>query len=298
MKLGLCCISISLQQKGHKFQKMTYSRFKALPRQEALTTLSDRIRNNLRVTNEVMRFCVRNNISSYRMSSDLLPVINHPDVNIKLQDLPNSLDIFNEASRIKKTICQTGLKVTAHPSEYISLTSDNDRVIQNSITDLKAHADLFDLVGLPRSYDAPLNIHCRKDGEPEEISSKFMANFKKLPHSVKSRLVLEVNDNKKGMWSVKNLCKFFNQRHSIPITFDNLHHSFCNHDTPEEEAFSMAYDTWKQHNATPVFHYSEGVNNTRKHAEYATGLPNSYGKDVFWEVELKGKDLAIFKMMK
>lgn len=298
MKLGLCCISISLQQKGHKFQKMTYSRFKSLPREEALVTLSDRIRNNLKVTNEIMRFCVRRGISSYRMSSDLLPVINHPDVNIKLQDLPNSLDIFDEANRIKKTIKQTGLKVTAHPSEYISLTSDNDNVIRNSITDLKAHADLFDLVGLPKSYDAPLNIHCRKDGDPEEISSKFMSNFKKLPHSVKSRLVLEVNDNRKGVWSIKNLCKYFNQRHGIPITFDNLHHSFCNHDTTEEEAFNMAHDTWKKYGFTPVFHYSEGVDGTRKHADYADKLPNNYGKDVFWEVELKAKDLAIFKMLK
>jgi len=277
---------------------MTYSRFKSLPREEALLTLSDRILNNLKVTNEIMRFCSRNKISSYRMSSDLIPVINHPDVNIKLEDLPNSLDIYNEANRIKKTIKQTGLKVTAHPSEYISLTSDNENTIKNSITDLKAHADLFDLVGLPRSYDAPLNIHCRKDGDPEEISTKFMSNFKRLPSSVKSRLVLEVNDNKKGMWSIKNLCEFFNKRHGIPITFDNLHHSFCNHEIPEKEAFNMAHDTWKQYGSTPVFHYSEGVDNTRKHAEYAEGLPDSYGKDVYWEVELKGKDLAIFKMLK
>lgn len=298
MKLGLCCISISLQEQGHKFRKMTYSRFKSLPRKDALQTLSERILNNLRVTNKIIRFCYEKNISSYRMSSDLLPVINHPDVNLDLEQLPNSLDIFNELNRIKKTIKSTKIKVTAHPSEYISLTSDNDNVIRNSITDLKAHARLFDLVGLPRSYKAPLNIHCRKDGDAEQISSKFMSNFKKLPNSVKSRLVLEVNDNKKGVWSVKNLCKFFNQRHGIPITFDNLHHSFCNHDASEEEAFNMAYSTWKKYCITPVFHYSEGVDGTRKHAEYAKKLPNNYGKDVFWEVELKGKDLAIFKMMK
>lgn len=277
---------------------MTYSRFKALPRNEALATLSDRIANNFKVTNKIIKFCFSNSISSYRMSSDLTPVIHHPDVNLKLEDLPNSKNIFDQIKKVKKTIQQTSIKVTAHPSEYISLTSEKESVIKNSITDLKAHADLFDLIGLPRSYDAPLNIHCRKDGDPEEISSRFMSNFKRLPISVRSRLVLEVNDNKKGIWSVKNLCKFFNKRHGIPITFDNLHHSFCNHDTTEEEAFNMAYETWKPYNATPVFHYSEGVDGTRKHAEYAEKLPNSYDKDVFWEVELKGKDLAILKMMK
>lgn len=298
MKLGLCCISTSLKKQGLKFQKMTYSRFKSLPRDEALSILSDRILNNLQVTNKIIKFCYDNKMSSYRMSSDLFPVINHPDVNISLDQLPASFYIFNELSSIRKTIKETKLKITAHPSEYISLTSENEKVIQNSITDLKTHANLFDWLDLPKSYEAPLNIHCRKDGDPEEISSRFMSNFEKLPYEVRSRLVLEVNDNKKGVWSIKNLCKFFNKRYGIPITFDSLHHSLCNHEVSEEEAFDMAYKTWEDHGHTPVFHYSEGVDGTRKHAEYATKLPNSYNKDVFWEVELKGKDLAIFEMMK
>ena len=54
MKLGLCCIALGLREKGHKFQSMTYSRFRALPRQEALQTLSDRILNNFKVTKEII----------------------------------------------------------------------------------------------------------------------------------------------------------------------------------------------------------------------------------------------------
>ena len=39
------------------------------------------------------------------------------------------------------------------------------------------------------------------------------------------------------------------------------------------------------------------INGTRKHADYATSLPNDFGHDVFWDVELKAKDLAIAKML-
>ncbi len=291
MRLGLCCISLRLQEEGHKFQTMTFSRFSALPRQQALEVLSARILNNFLVTEKIIRYCKASGFSSYRLSSDLTPVINHPSVDLKLQDLPNASLIFESLSSISKAVNETGLKISAHPSEYISLTSPKEEVISNSIRDLSSHAELFDLIGLPLSYDAPLNIHCRQDGA---ISSTFLKNFDKLPDNVKNRLVLEVNDNKEGVWSIKNLHKFYYQRASIPVTFDNLHHSFCHHDVPEREAMDMARSTW---NTTPVFHYSEGIDGTRKHADYALHSPPDYDKEVFWDVELKAKDLAILKML-
>jgi UV DNA damage endonuclease len=294
MRLGLCCISLRLQEEGHKFQTMTFSRFSALPRQKALEILSTRILNNFLVTEKIIRYCKASGFSSYRLSSTLAPVLDHPEVNLKLQDLPNASAIFESLSSIAKAVKETGLKISAHPSEYISLTSPKEEVISNSIRDLSSHAELFDLIGLPRSYDAPLNIHSRQDGDPETVSSSFLKNFDKLPDNVKNRLVLEVNDNREGSWSVKNLHKFYYQRANIPVTFDNLHHSFCHHDVPEREAMDMAYSTW---NTTPVFHYSEGINGTRKHADYALHSPPDYDKEVFWDVELKAKDLAIFKML-
>jgi UV DNA damage endonuclease len=293
MRLGLCCISLYLQEKGHKFQTMTFSRFSALPRQQALEVLSGRILNNFLVTEKIIRYCKASGFSSYRLSSDLTPIINHPSVNLRLQDLPNASLLFESLSFISKAVKETGLKISAHPSEYISLTSPKEEVISNSTRDLSSHAELFDLIGLPQSYDAPLNIHCRQDGDPEVISASFLKNFDKLPDNVKNRLVLEVNDNKEGVWSIKNLHKFYYQRANIPVTFDNLHHSFCNHGVPEREAFDMAYRTW---NTTPVFHYSEGIDGSRKHADYALHTPPQYNDEVFWDVELKAKDLAILKM--
>lgn len=294
MRLGLCCISLRLQEEGYKFQTMTFSRFSALPRQQALEILSARILNNFLVTEKVIRYCKASGFSSYRLSSDLTPIINHPSVDIKLQDLPNAAGIFESLSSISKAINETGLKISAHPSEYISLTSPKEEVISNSTRDLASHAELFDLIGLPKSYEAPLNIHCRQDGDPEVISSSFLKNFDKLPDNVKNRLVLEVNDNREGVWSIKNLHKFYYQRANIPVTFDNLHHSFCHHGVPEREAFDLAYSTW---NTTPVFHYSEGIDGTRKHADYALDTPPQYNNEVFWDVELKSKDLAILKML-
>lgn len=273
---------------------MTFSRFSALPRHQAIETLSLRILNNFLVTEKVIRFCKASGFAAYRLSSDLTPVINHPDVNLKLQDLPNSADIFAALSSIKTAITETGLKVSAHPSEYISLTSTNESAISNSVRDLESHAELFDLIGLPSSHEAPLNIHCRQDGDPLEISGRFAKTFDKLPENIKNRLALEVNDNKDGTWTIENLFQHFHRQIGVPITFDSLHHKLCHNGQQERDAFEMAHSTWR---STPVFHYSEGINGTRKHADYATSLPNDFGHDVFWDVELKAKDLAITKML-
>lgn len=274
---------------------MTFSRFSALPKQEAIRILSERILNNFQVTNRIVQHCHDNGIAGYRLSSDLTPVINHPSVNLALSDLPNWLDIKEAIDATAQTIKRTGVRVSAHPSEYISLTSEKSEVFQNSMRDLISHAEIFDMLGLPNNYESPLNIHCRQDGDPAIISQKFLANFAKLPNNVKSRLVLEVNDNLNGTWSVSKLHKYFYETTGIPVTYDSLHRQFCNDGNNDEQDFNLAYSTWP---TMPLFHYSEGVDGTRKHAEMPIGIPNSYGKDVCFDVELKGKDLAIFKIFK
>ena len=295
MNLALCCISLALKERGHSFQTMTYTRFASLPRAEAIKILSERILNNFKVTNLTIQECYNQGIKGYRLSSNLTPVINHPNLNIKLTELPNFQEIQNEINLIKHTICATKVRVSAHPSEYISLTSDDSSVISNSIRDLEQHGEIFDLLDLPKSHWSPLNIHCRQDGEPLEVFQTFAKNFARLSDSVKSRLVVEVNDNKGGTWHITNLIKHFYDLLGLPVTFDVLHNKFCNDGSSEEQAFKAAYRTW---NTVPLFHYSEGKNNTRNHADYATGIPNDYGLPVYWDCELKAKDWAIADILK
>lgn len=294
LNLALCCISNELADRGVKFQTMTYSRFSSLPRIQAMTTLSERILNNFKVTHQTIKHCIATGIKGYRLSSSITPLLNHPDMRMTLDQLPNFDAIVDEIDATAKTIANNDIRISAHPSEYTSLTSKEDRVIDNSILDLEMHAMIFDLLGLPNDYRSPLNIHCRKDGNAEEISSHFMLNFNKLSASVRNRLVLENNDNAKGVWSIKNLYNIFHCRYGIPITFDNLHHKMLSGDMSEQDAFMLAYSTWP---TTPLFHYSEGIGDTRNHADYAVNTPNSYGKQVYFDVELKAKDWAIYKIL-
>ena len=293
MNLSLCCISNILAEQGIKFRTMTYKSFSSKPREESLLKLSGIIQNNFKTTRDIIHHCKNTGIKGYRLSSDLTPVLNHPDVNLSLEELPEYKLIQYQINELKKAIKETGIKVSAHPSEYITLTSEDPKAIQNSITDLETHADIFDRLDLPQSYEAPLNIHVRKDGDPIDISNRFILNYNKLSSAVRKRLVLENNDNANGVWSVKNLHTYFYQTNGIPVTFDTLHHKILPDNLTEEEAFNLAYETW---NTTPIFHYSEGKNNTRAHEHMAQFLPPTY-KEVYWDVELKNKDYAILEML-
>ena len=293
MKLSLCCISNILAEQGTKFRTMTYKSYSSKSKEESKQKLSEIIQNNFNTSRHIIYHCKKSGIQGYRLSSDLTPVINHPEVNLTLEDLPDFKLIQYQINELKKAIKETGVKVSAHPSEYITLTSEDPKAIKNSIRDLESHADIFDRLELPESYEAPLNIHVRKDGNPDEISSRFFNIFNGLPDNVRKRLVLENNDNANGVWSIKNLHHYYYKTSQIPITFDTLHHSILSDNLTEEEAFNLAYDTW---NTTPIFHYSEGKNNTRAHKDMPDNIPPTY-KDVYWDVELKGKDYAILDIL-
>ena len=294
MNLSLCCISNILAEQGHKFRTMTFKSFSSKERSESLEKLSEIIINNFQTSEKIVRHCKDNNIIGYRLSSDLCPVIKHPDVMLALEDLPNYSEIENSIKDLSNTIKETVIRVSAHPSEYITLTSDDDIKVQHSIIDLELHAEIFDRLNLSQSYYNPLNIHIRKEGEPKDLSNIFMKNFERLSDSVKNRLVLENNDTG-NTWTVNNLKKYFYNDYGIPITFDNLHHEMLNHDVSHEDAFFEAYSTW---NCTPIFHYSEGKNGTRAHSDMALGIPENYSKDVLFDVELKNKDYAILDILK
>jgi len=258
--------------------------------------LCERIVINFQTLKSTVELCRNMNLAGMRIGSDLIPVINHPDLNLDFYSLPMQDEMMHAINEAKVAMKMSGLRFSAHPSEFISLTSDNPKVIANSIRDLIAHAFVFELLDLPESHEVPLNIHIRKDGDPELIYHNVMQSLKQCPSCVTKRLVFENNDNKKGIWCIKNLINYFHIRAGIPITYDNLHHEMLPGGLTHQQAFEAAYATWR--GTMPIFHYSEGINGTRKHADYATNLPADYGLPVVWEVELKAKDRAIERMQK
>ena len=299
MRKGVCCIVLSLTEQDNpiKFNTMTYARFSAMDRKEALSTLSSRILNNMLTTYQYIKYCADHN-HTYRISSDLFPLITYDKANVKLEDLPDYTRILASFDSIKKLIQSRNVRVSCHPSEFNVLASDNDNAVTKTIKELNHYGWFMTQIGCPLNYDSPMNMHIHNSkGDLNNIIKKFMSNFEKLSDDVKSRLVIE-NDDKDTCWSVKKLMKYFHSVSNIPITFDYLHHKCHPDNLSEEQAFHLARITWGNH--TPLFHYSESIDghkNPRKHADYAKSLPNTYGYDnIDVDFELKMKEQSFAKL--
>ena len=292
-RLGLCCISLKLKDQGIGHQTMTFKRFNSLPREEALQILGDRILNNLRTTNETIKFC-GNHGYVYRVSSDIFPLITYDAANVSLDDLPNHDEIQDEFDNISQTIISSNVRVSCHPSEFNSLSSLTPKVVDKTITELNFYSSFFDRIGLPANTNSPMNLHVHNNnGTREEISHRFYENFKRLDTNCQARLTIE-NDDKLNCWSVRELVDIFHPITRIPICFDYLHHKCHPNNLTEVEAINMCYDTWQ---TRPLFHYSESRegNNPRAHADYAENVFDNYGLEFDVDMELKSKDLALEK---
>ena len=296
MNLGYACINMTLS--GQK-PKVTTNRsmIKKTFKEKGLSYAGELGMLNAADLSKILRWNVENNIKCFRLSSEFFPWASE----YKFEDLPQYLRIKTLLAGAGNYAKQNGLRLTSHPGPFNVLVSPHKHVVDNTITDLRIHGEVFDMLGLERSPYNKINIHCNGVyGDKQSAMDRFCKNFELLPESVRTRLTVE-NDDKASMYSVKDLM-YIHKRIGIPIVFDYHHHKFCTGDLSEQEALELALSTWPK-GITPIVHYSESKmlhegNEKLKpqaHSDYINDLPDTYGNDVDIMVEAKHKELAVQK---
>ena len=295
MNLGYACINMTL---GKQKPKITTNRsmIKKTFNEKGIPYASELGIQNCRDLVEIIKWNHQNDINFFRLSSDLFPWASE----YNLTDLPHYHRIKNLLAGAGHLAEKYNQRITSHPGPFNVLVSPREHVVENTITDLTTHGEVFDLLGLSRTPYNKLNIHCNGVyGDKISAMDRFCKNFERLPESVQTRLTVE-NDDKASMYSVKDLM-YIHERIGIPIVFDYHHHKFCTGDLSEEEALKLAVSTWGD--IKPVVHYSESKalhesNDKLKpqaHSDYISEIPNTYGLDVDIMVEAKAKELSILE---
>ena len=284
-KLGLVCVTAS---NAVRFRTVTRRTLGKLPKSKQQEKLRIVYSDNLERLSKAIAFCQQSDIQLYRLSSGLFPFADEPIGETILKEFELRLEqIGNKASEL-------GIRLVIHPNQFVVLNSDRDEVVGNSIKILKTQAHILDLLQLPRSPWALMNIHGGKGDRAERL----IENIRSLPDNVASRLTLENDEHTYSSQEIAEIC----HAAKIPMVFDAHHHLIHEHltsyDDPSfKEMLELAKTTWKQPEWQLV-HISNGKQHfyDTKHSDLIVNMPACF-RDVPWiEVEAKQKERAIDKL--
>ena len=295
-RMGYACINMQLSNQKPRIytgRSMIKRTFKS----KGIEYASELGLQNTKDLFEIIKWNNENGFNFFRITSNLFPWCSE----YKLSDMPDYKEICNVLSDVGKYVDNNGMRITSHPGPFNVLTSPHPHVVDNCITALSIHGEVFDMMGLSRTPYNKINIHIGGVyGDKVSAMERFCKNFERLPESVKSRLTVE-NDDKASMYSVVDLYEGVYCKIGIPIVFDYHHHRFNTGGLSEEDALEVAISTWVD--VVPVVHYSESRSieqeddkiRPQAHSDYVYDYIDTYGNEVDIMVEAKAKELAVLK---
>ena len=284
-KLGLVCITASDEV---RFRTVTRRTLSKLSKSEQQTKLREIYTANIERLAKAIAFCQREQIELYRLSSALFPFADEPIGEAILNEFEPQL------AQIGDRAIQHQIRLVLHPNQFVVLNSDRQEVIENSFKILKTHAHVLDLLGLPRSPWALINIH----GGKGDRAQRLIDNIQQLPANVYSRLTLENDEHTYSSQAIANICQIA----GIPMVFDAHHHLIHEHldgyNHPSVgEMLELAKTTWKQPQWQLV-HISNGKEHLHdtKHSNLIVNMPSSFQNAPWIEIEAKHKERAISQL--
>jgi len=286
-RLGLVCITASEEI---RFRTVTRTRLLTQSPAARRRILSEIWSHNIEKLGAALEFCRRRAIRFYRMSSSLLPFWDHA-LGAGLREA------FRQPLRKTGELADRfGIRVVVHPDQFVVLSSDSDAVVKNSIAMLEGQARILDDLGLPRSPWAAIEIHGGKAERGEALARTVRA----LPLNVRSRLVLENDEYSYRAAEILEVCR----QAGVPMVFDVHHHlvreGLRTYEHPSVEVFlRKARATWPRP-SEQIVHLSNGRAYFRDpcHSDLIRRLPSSYRKMPWIEVEAKGKEQAIERLLR
>ncbi len=299
IQLGLCCLnSILRDMKPPIFasRKMIIRTIK----ENGIDILKEKIIQNLKDVLVMMDWNELNGIKVFRLSSELFP---HKS-NSKVEDysFDFALDLLKQIGNKSK---QYNQRLTFHPGQYNVVGSPDEKSFNQTIRDLKYHADVLDLMGVDNN--SVMVVHGGGVyGNKSATLERWCKQFKLLPSNVQKRLVLE---NCEKCFSIED-CLYVSSKIDIPVVFDTHHYECYCILHPDEKFKAPEYymqdilNSWKKRGIKPKFHVSEqGSGRTGHHSDfievipsYLLEIPQKYQTNIDIMIEAKKKEQAIFKL--
>lgn len=212
---------------------------------------------------DIFAYLQKTGITMYRMSSDIAPYVTHPDMPRFHSQIKDSAGELKALGDLAKT---QNLRLSMHPSQFVVLNSPDPVLVDKSIADLLAGAEILDAMEL--GPEAVLIIHVGGAyGDHTSGCDRWVATWERLPEPVRRRLVLENDDIRFSAADVLDI----HERTGVPLAFD-YQHFWCNNPEalPIKETFARFARSWpagvrqKIHWSTPNTNFREVQQRDRK----------------------------------
>ena len=296
MKIRLGYVAISLTINLSASHTINYKNYQKLGTEAGNKKLEFLIQKNLLELKEILKYNYYNNIHFYRISSGIVPLATHPDINFDY-----SATYKKEWKEVGDLIKKYDLRVDTHPDQFCVLNSNKDNVLKSSINILNYHYQLFKLMQIK----GKTILHVGGHFNDKKVSIKrFEENFKKLDKTIQKIIVLENDDKIFNVPDVLKIC----QKLKIPMVLD-YHHYWCNNDGENIKDYLPAIiKTWENEINPPKMHFSspKSLKEKRSHSDYINAedfmefleILKPLNTDVDIMLECKAKDETLFKLVR
>jgi UV DNA damage endonuclease len=296
VRLGFVANSLSLWD-ASPAKTMTFKRYSDLPKEERMDRLKEVTRLNLEHTKRILYLCAAHEIELYRLSSSLVPLATHPEVEWDFYS-----PFKDEWKELGDLIKRFGIRASFHPNQFTLFTSPKQHVTDNAVKDMVYHYRMLEYMGIEDS--SVINIHIGGSyGDKEETLVRFHENLKSLPTDVKEIMTLENDDKTYTVEETLGVC----QRENIPMVLDIHHHEANLSEKPLEDYLEAIFATWEKRDLVPKIHISSPKSDKafRSHADlvdagFVEGFfktLKTFDQDVDFMIEAKHKDLAMLKLI-
>jgi len=291
IRLGYACVPVTIDETSS--HTLTYTMYKRLD-DKANERLDSVIKSNFESLEKILKYNIKNDVTFFRMTSELIPLANHPDVNY---DFINQYKDYYK--KIGNIIKENNLRVDLHPSAYTVLNSVNEEVVTSTINILEFYQKMY------KSMDIKSRIVLHvgsKVGGKRLGMKRFIDNFNKLNKDLQKLIVVENDDKSYNIRNVLSLC----EKLSIPMVLDCHHFKVNKNNEKIEDYIERIFNTWKDD--IPKIHFSspKDKKNKRSHNDYINvddfidfiEKIKFTKKDFDVMIEAKKKDDALFRLIR
>ena len=296
IRMGYVSTALSLWESSPS-RTMTFKRYGQLTKEDRDRRLLEITKTNLENTRRILYYNTAHEIQLYRLSSSIVPLATHPEVNWDFVT-----PFKSEWKELGDWINRHQLRVSFHPNQFTLFTSGKPSITENSVKDMTYHYQMLEAMGV--LSNARINIHVGGAyGDKDAATKRFYENIISLPKLIKQQMTLENDDKTYTTNETLAIC----QTEGIPLVFD-YHHDQANLGKQLfHELLPAIFATWDQTGIPPKIHISSPKSEKafRSHSDYVdlafiTPLLlalKEINRDVDFMIEAKAKDLAMLKLI-